>query len=268
MRSDIKGGCIFCGNKNNLSKQHMWPNWLAKVLPRITTSHSNTKLNYFREAENIVVAPYFKKHQGHIGGKKLRIVCEDCNGGWMSKLEQKAKPILTAIFVDKNLIITIEDQFILCSWILMTAMVAEFSDIETVSIPFKYRSMLIDGNIANDFKIWIGRYEGEGVAWEQRYFHYGFLFVNPSEYHNNKDVELSPNTQFSTLCVGGIFIHVLSSLMSGVNFEFNEYINLRMIQILPLNDESIKLSNLEVINNQDADMIKDYFGLPLAIGKN
>jgi len=35
------------------------------------------------------------QRRGHREKKKLRVVCEKCNNGWMSEIENDSKPILT-----------------------------------------------------------------------------------------------------------------------------------------------------------------------------
>ncbi|MCD1643084.1 hypothetical protein [Aurantimonas coralicida] len=55
-----------------------------------------------------------------------RVVCEQCNNGWMSRLEVRARPILTPLILGEECVISTGDQVVIASWIAKTAMVGEY----------------------------------------------------------------------------------------------------------------------------------------------
>src|ERR1035437_6614904 len=93
-RSKPPGKCIFCGRRN-LSKEHFWPEWASALLPRYPDNRHVEHLFTVTEKTKLVRPPEVRSRQGHSWTKRLRAVCSECNNGWMSVLENVAKPILT-----------------------------------------------------------------------------------------------------------------------------------------------------------------------------
>ena len=59
---------------------------------------------------------------------RLRVVCASCNNGWMSDLQQEAKPHLLPLIKGETYLLHRNDQKTLAAWIAMFAMVAEHVD--------------------------------------------------------------------------------------------------------------------------------------------
>ena len=82
-----------------MTNEHAWPQWLgqgAQVEPTQTTrsiGFGRTAEDAMTEAPNqIVVKP------GSVLTARIREVCADCNSGWMSRLEEDARPILQRLW--------------------------------------------------------------------------------------------------------------------------------------------------------------------------
>jgi hypothetical protein len=79
--------CLFCGSVGKLTEQHVYDDWLRG-------------LGYDGEGLREFIAepdqPVFQR--GGPFTKTLRIVCEDCNGIWLSRMEKAAKPLLLSMF--------------------------------------------------------------------------------------------------------------------------------------------------------------------------
>ena len=107
--------CIFCGNPVD-SKEDAWPLWLVRRL-------GNTE-------EGIVEGQRGKQtpHSWRAGKYPLRTgnVCKvSCNNGWMSDLENRAKPIIERFFLYEQVSLDQHDQTTLAIWICKNAMVYE-----------------------------------------------------------------------------------------------------------------------------------------------
>ena len=74
--------CLFCGNIGRLTEEHVYGDWLQKLGFR---GPGVRELIEDADLENRIL------QEGNPFNKRLRIVCEDCNGGWMSALETAAK---------------------------------------------------------------------------------------------------------------------------------------------------------------------------------
>lgn len=78
--------CLFCGSPK-VSREHMWSDWVNKCLP--TTMFNVTKSD--RDG-NVT------KWKSEGLAQTVRAVCEQCNNGWMSRLEnEEAKPSLSGL---------------------------------------------------------------------------------------------------------------------------------------------------------------------------
>jgi hypothetical protein len=74
--------CLFC-NSTNLTREHLWPDWLVKMFPTGDYSVGRTNPDslhkeWFQPTIAVMV----------------RCVCDKCNSGWMSRIEGHTKPIL------------------------------------------------------------------------------------------------------------------------------------------------------------------------------
>jgi hypothetical protein len=106
--------CIFCGSRENLNREDLWPKWLVETVTQDRPS----------EIERI----FGSDSTAHFyGGKwvKGRGVCEQCNGGWMSNLESKIKLILEPMIFDSSSVLDYVQQSAIAIWTLKTAMAFE-----------------------------------------------------------------------------------------------------------------------------------------------
>jgi hypothetical protein len=148
--------CIFCGRLgspgNKLSEQHILPQWLRKVVPGaadpeqiIGRIRNNSKVDFDRGRGFTV---------------RAKICCEECNTGWMSDLENQAKPILRPLVLGDDWEVDAENSETIARWTFMTACCAAAATGRDVSvIP---RSQLLafrdsDGmHLPMQFKVFLG----------------------------------------------------------------------------------------------------------------
>ena len=108
-------GCHFCDNTAD-SKEHAWPKWLA---------------SRFGGAQSVLDA--------QIGDKKyvarsnfpeitVRSVCSQCNNGWMSRLEEDARPAIELLLSDRKGMLDVREMHLVAAWSLKTSMVFESLD--------------------------------------------------------------------------------------------------------------------------------------------
>ncbi len=114
--------CIFCGGEP-VTKEHVVAQWISNVLvPRGATIHiesvgtqdGNTTQSE-RSASSII-------------DLQAKRVCGPCNYGWMSNLEHRAQPTLTAMFHGKRTVLTPSDQLLLATWATKTAIALQYLD--------------------------------------------------------------------------------------------------------------------------------------------
>ena len=119
------GKCIFCGRtagqrepdgkRIKMTKEHAWPDWVGEIIPLKADSHmtiTSEAHDTGRQNEQI------KNHQGDLSQRKVRNICNICNNGWMSRLEQReAKPILTPMILGHELTLGDREIKIIVKWI-------------------------------------------------------------------------------------------------------------------------------------------------------
>jgi hypothetical protein len=110
------GKCLFCGGGavpgNPMTKEHIWSDWVQKILPRLpsrTEGHSGKNVKHF---------------QGDVGTKKVRVVCRECNGGWMRNIVDAAKPYAKKLIDGDTFQLDLTGQRALTNWIALSALMA------------------------------------------------------------------------------------------------------------------------------------------------
>jgi hypothetical protein len=79
--------CIFWDGPKHctkLSGEHIWADWLKKYIPKDMVNHTSAQIRKYADREEQTV----KTHGGDLRSRKMRVVCEDCNTGWMSTIQQ------------------------------------------------------------------------------------------------------------------------------------------------------------------------------------
>ena len=92
------GRCVFCGWEGTLTKEHAWPDWIRDVLPAgHVKGHSQQHRVAATTGEVTAITPVLHEKAAN---RKVQVVCQrECNGGWMSDLENTAKPLLVPIIL-------------------------------------------------------------------------------------------------------------------------------------------------------------------------
>jgi hypothetical protein len=78
-----KRACAFCADTANITGEHVWSDWISTALgPRRFTITRKEKDGQI------------KKWHPYELNQKARVVCNSCNSGWMSDLENAVKPVI------------------------------------------------------------------------------------------------------------------------------------------------------------------------------
>ena len=162
--------CIFCG-EFEVSKEHVLPDWLKELFPR--DEHSTHTFGTI-DPSSIIGAPRIvqTKRPGHSGTVKVRVVCESCNNGWLSRLEKTAKPILIPLINGERCGLTLEKQMTIATWAAKTVMTAEHLRPREKGVSQAERSGLKEHLIPPPYwTVWLVEYDGE--AWRNLGMHQG-----------------------------------------------------------------------------------------------
>jgi hypothetical protein len=233
-----------------MSKEHFWPLWAASMFPVFRD-------NAYREGKititekTIVTGRKFQERQGSVATKKIRVVCEDCNNGWMSTLEDRARPILEPLLAGNPIALNQSQQRILAEWITMKIMVAEHNTPEDVVIPRTDKETFkANHTIPAYITIWIGKHNVSG-------WHTGF-------YKHTATLSLTPNPPPSALGgrknvetiafgFGALFVFVMVSDAGGV--DLNNFVRvMHLPQLWPEGQTPIEWGTFTLTGNAPGDI--------------
>ncbi|WP_411350098.1 hypothetical protein [Paenibacillus sp. WLX2291] len=240
--------CIFCDGKG-LTKQHILPDWLKTILPREGQSHEQliTRTEVDENPPRMTLTPI--KKNGHTWSRKARNVCGNCNSGWMSLIETKAKLNLTALISGDKTLLDEEAQLNLANWVTLSTIMAEYTDLQHKAISEdEQKEFYQHKKPLDNWKIWIGKYRG--TQWDQRYRHHGLMTVKKN---TPLPKEKFANTQASTFVLGELFIHATSSTEPLVELTNPYDLRHTMIPIWPLQRQKLRWPPIEVFTPTFSD---------------
>lgn len=244
--------CIFCGDPGKLTREHIWADWLKSYIPK-------EKVNY--EAGTITVNKpgvpdkvVGKKVGGDPHSRRVQCVCARCNSGWMSSLQERAKPIVIPLLQGAPCKISARQQKTLAAWIAMAVMCSEFGDLERIGIPQEDRTILYRHHVppSASWRIWIGNYERD--KWRGHWDHRVLCITQKKLEEGAFEDAKFFNTQSTTYMVGKLFIHAISSTVqkSVRSFHFKPSVDDILYKLWPVRGADIawpptrKLSDTEV----------------------
>src|SRR5437667_2935656 len=111
--------CVFCGSSLNLTKEHGWPQWIDGFLPP-------RLINQTRIADDFV--PESRGRRKTVSGNTVGLVCDDCNNGWMSRLESAAKPLIGPMMQGCGSVLDEAAQRVIATWVVKTYLVLTASN--------------------------------------------------------------------------------------------------------------------------------------------
>lgn len=112
-----------------MTKEHIFANWLRAIFPRdASTTHTHGTI-VWPVAGSPPAGPVTSaaRKQGHSGSRKVRVVCDSCNNGWLSTaVEDVTRPILEPRIQGQGGSINPQEQRLLATWAAKTVMTAEY----------------------------------------------------------------------------------------------------------------------------------------------
>lgn len=196
--------CIFCEGYP-ISHEHIWADWMRVYLPKWDVKNHRAEFT-MRRPTGAVTNTILRSGEPQSG--RLAVVCEACNTGWMSILQQEAKPILIPLIEGKPILLARKQKCVLAAWIAMFTMVSEFLDKtgERIAITLRERSYLREtGKVPPNWKVWIAHQNQK--TWR------GPLLFHETMHVSKGDEPASdvPNTHSTTAFFGELYMHAISS---------------------------------------------------------
>ena len=141
--------CLFCENFAN-SKEDTFPLWLLEVIGKHEDMYKTVRGLPTTVQKGSAVL-------------RIRTVCETCNNGWMSELEEDVIPVLRPLLLDLSIPLSSEQQSLLATWVMKTGMVLD-SIYKHVHFYQKdeRKNLRQSRTVPDGTAIWIGRFFGNG----------------------------------------------------------------------------------------------------------
>jgi len=190
-----------------MSREHVVPDWLKKVLPRTSEAYTQHGTRTQQTGPDEATFRKFSRTQpGNIGNRRLLMVCVQCNTKWMRGIQDATRPILTP------LIRGIWDDFDeakgaqIALWAAMTVCVISASAPDMPGVhPDQMKYMNGHRAVPPDWGVWIGRASG----FEEIY--YGNRIVGLPAFLEIVDNRIpSRPACMTTIVLGQVIIHVVS----------------------------------------------------------
>lgn len=202
-----KKRCIFCQEEKKLSKEHLWPNWLNGYVEKCPKDKYINEI-YSGLPKNVPELEKTLERSGNLLTLKFRVVCEECNNGWMSDIEESVKPFFIATMNGENIEIDENTQRSISEWVVLKSMVAEQSDGKTQVTPKKdLKAFYLKRSIPDYFRIYIGNNDLANFSEYMRYSCTVSLDLNGPK--NNME-GYERNTQSISIVFGSVLIYVLA----------------------------------------------------------
>jgi len=109
MADSSKRRCLFCDSKAD-SREHIIPRW---ILEKLEWGRGPFVISFDNQTPIKLGSPE----------RKAKVVCGDCNQGWMHELEDAAKPILSPLMFDISVPLDLLQQYTIVKWAVKTAIV-------------------------------------------------------------------------------------------------------------------------------------------------
>lgn len=254
-KSKGAGHCVFCGSSKNLSKQHLWPDWIKDTLPsRSEQSHMEMNFQTRFVGNTAYIAPTIRPVRGPAGARKLRIVCETCNNRWMSVVESRAKPFAEKLILGEDVTLDAAAQEALSVWAVQMAAVSEYTDLATAAItPLDREVLRTSQQVPGDhWRIAIARYAGE--EWKIRRSHFGCCLVVAGE---NRPKQAA-NYQATIFVVGSLLIYAASTYTPHLNVLAPPTILNKWRTITPAVGAEIIWADVPLLSDSEVNTLRDY----------
>lgn len=157
-RPKFKDICIFCGERDYLTGEHLFASWISKVIPHSLGPGMNTSLitNKSREFKSFDLS-----QQGGYANARMNLLCEKCNSGWGSILQQQTSLILKPIIAEGRWKISSRDCLCIASWVTSFVMVRQFLHPTLAVLDSTQRKLFCDTKKPlESLSLWVAQFDG------------------------------------------------------------------------------------------------------------
>jgi len=199
--------CVYCG-ETGVTKEHFWGKWTRHIGSPSDDQTSQHILVKWDDPTSYFGSKQVQK--GRLGrpgtprSQTLKIACRRCNGGWMSRIVENAKPVLEKLSAGKWENLTPDERVYLSAWASLFACSYEFADVATVCTPQSERDWLrLNGRPSNNWRIWIG-VVNEALTLPDWVQHRALMLPNEIDWDGHRKMHITYQV-FDQLCILSFF---------------------------------------------------------------
>lgn len=175
--------CVFCGG-TPVTREHVWPRWARTLWAR------EGPLPHFQQVAQDDRDDVERAWRREACSTTVSAVCQRCNNGWMSALEQQAKAMLEPMLHGRGRVLHAGGQRTLAAWALKTAMMIEHTHgaARHVIGPADYGRLMAQGEPSEHVLIWMAAYAGEHIAMGRMYGLDADMATGPDPDRGSRDI--------------------------------------------------------------------------------
>lgn len=172
-----------------------------------------------------------RQKQGDLFTLKVRVVCESCNNGWMSELEERARRYLVPMIQGEEDWFDPDAAQTVATWAAKTAVSISYTDLATRAIPGNCRTWIMDrGEPPPLTSVWLAQLEApvSTEIWCRSIF----LTSDPEEIYQPR--EEPGNTYMTGFAVGRLYLMILGTTLDAVgNMQPAGHVRKRFTRLWP-----------------------------------
>ncbi len=216
--------CVFCGSDDPLTSEHIWGDWILKggYLARTANKYKSAVTTIAHQNRFLDEHGALRTRSGDVLGANIRIVCAKCNNGWMSRIQERAKPYLVRLFDGSRSIYDSKCKNYVSAWAALASMTSEYLDCDPslIAISQTDRNYVRSTESAPlNWRIWVGFYNRQ-LGSQCIKMTLPVLDSNDTTNIKAGNVRL-PNTQTTTIIIGRLYIHAMSCFFHRQAREWN-----------------------------------------------
>jgi hypothetical protein len=235
------GKCIFCGRVGGITKEHLFSDWLTTPFPRSAADTHTLGVVEWRPNPSVTT----ERRQGHSGSRKIRKVCNVCNNGWISRVDNAARDALMPILVGDTIAdLTVPTQNVIATWLCKMAMVGDLRDPSHSLVVQSDRDWIrTKSEPPVAWRVWMASYSGE--TWRDL-----ALFQQMGRLDMTSVGGLAGYVQSTAIGIGTVFALVLGTEVAGLELDTHGLLH----QIWPARDD-LAWPTIPTITDQQANSV-------------
>lgn len=256
-----QGKCVFC-NGGGLSKEHIWSDWLKKLIPS-REDHGEYRAGLYHERGSQTFRwtefPQARTRRGCVLQRRIRNVCErHCNNGWMSGVVERAKPHAERMILGQQFELERQGMSDLAAWIAITTIMQEFANPKAQRIPPNDRQVLmLAGTPPSTWSIWVARYGGH--MWHPMGHYHIPIGYSKGSLHGEPSPDDPPRhgLQLTTFAFRELLVHVFTSTEAEMVDRYRRHIgeSAKLSQLWPITADSLQWPPCSAFRDEEVDRL-------------